>query len=63
MADDINFAGYDLKKGLMVIPFLDSSHNDPQVWQDHNEFRPERWLDESGKLRSDPSYMPFGIGK
>ena len=63
MSDDINFAGYDLKKGLMVIPFLDSALHDPKVWPDHEEFRPERWIDESGKLKNDPSYMPFGIGE
>ena len=25
-------------------------------------FRPDRWLDENGELRSIPEFIPFGLG-
>ena len=28
-----------------------------------DKFRPERWLDEGGRVRSVPEFIPFGIGK
>ena len=34
-----------------------------QIWGDDVEaFRPERWLDENGELRSVPEFIPFGLG-
>ena len=36
---------------------------DHEIWGDPGNFRPERWIDENGKLRSFPSFIPFGIGK
>ena len=34
-----------------------------QIWGDDVEaFRPDRWLDENGELRSIPEFIPFGLG-
>ena len=35
-----------------------------EIWgKDVDKFRPERWLDEEGSVRSVPEFIPFGIGK
>ena len=35
-----------------------------EIWgKDVDKFRPERWLDEEGRVRSVPEFIPFGIGK
>lgn len=36
---------------------------DPDVFPDPEEFRPNRWLDESGKLREDITSFNFGFGR
>ena len=53
-----------MKKDAIVIPFIDSSHHDPKVWPDHDEFKPERWLTESGTSDGkNAALMPFSVGK
>ena len=37
-------------------------HHDPQMWEKHEEFRPERFLDDNGKFLFSPHVIPFGIG-
>ena len=35
-----------------------------KIWgKDVDKFRPERWLDEEGRVKSVPEFIPFGIGK
>ena len=28
-----------------------------------HKFRPDRWLDDDGKLRNIPEFLPFGLGR
>nr|CAD7456590.1 unnamed protein product [Timema tahoe] len=47
------------------LPSLDdrsSVHNDPELWGDPENFRPERFLDEEGRLLRKDITMPFGGG-
>lgn len=41
-------------------------HRDPRYYEEPDEFKPERFLDEEGKLKvritDSPAFMPFGIG-
>ncbi|XP_055850309.1 probable cytochrome P450 304a1 [Episyrphus balteatus] len=62
--EDTEFFGYEIKKGTIMIPSLYAYHSDKRVWNDPENFRPERFLDENGKLclKSDVS-LPFGAGK
>ena len=46
----------------MVYPNLFEVHHDPEVWGDAENFRPERFLDESGKFVSNEALMPFSTG-
>lgn len=61
---DTKFLDYDIPKGTLVFTILDAAMHDPTAWDQPNEFRPERFLDSSGKLclNKDIS-VPFGAGK
>jgi cytochrome P450 len=64
---DIDMAGYHFEKGMIVIGSTWNVHHDEKTWGDPFTFRPERFLDDSGKLlpQSHPlrqSFLPFGTG-
>ncbi len=61
----VEVGGYTIPKGSIVIAISYMSHVDPGVWgQDAEEFRPDRWLQEDGKLGPiKPEYTPFMIGQ
>lgn len=40
-----------------------SVHMDTQHWGDPEVFRPERFLDDTGKIVNDSWFMPFGVGQ
>jgi len=41
---------------------LHSAHMDPDDWQQPQQFRPERFLDESGNVVDKDRIMPFSLG-
>ncbi|XP_061391949.1 uncharacterized protein LOC133327408 [Musca vetustissima] len=61
---DTDLMGYHLPKDTIVMASLYALHNDERVWGDPQNFRPERFLDDDGKLclKKDHS-LPFGAGK
>uniref|UniRef100_T1GV35 Cytochrome P450 n=1 Tax=Megaselia scalaris TaxID=36166 RepID=T1GV35_MEGSC len=61
---DTKLAGYNIPEGTVVIPTLTAFHDDEQIWGDPRNFRPERFLDDQGRmcLKKDFS-LPFGAGK
>ncbi len=62
--EDVEFKGYMIPKGTMVVGNLYSTHHDSEVWGDPDTFRPDRFLSHDGKtiLKSD-SLIPFSIGR
>lgn len=58
--------GIPIPKDTFVLVSLFSISRDPQLWQDPNDFRPERFLSRDG-LSVDTSlaerYIPYGLGK
>lgn len=46
-----------------MVPNVWHAHNDPKVWGDPENFRPERWLTEEGRLIKQDKTMGFGGGK
>ena len=60
---DTTVGGYDVPKGTMVLINLWALHHDPKAWDNVEEFIPERFLDENGKLGPKPeSWLPFSAG-
>lgn len=61
---DTEFLGYSIPKGTVIMPALDAAMKDSTVWDKPHEFRPERFLDASGKLcLSKDISLPFGAGR
>jgi len=60
----IEFEGFTIPKNAHVIPLLHAVHMDPEVWDQPEEFRPERFLNEDHTAVHKPEhFMPFGIGQ
>eukprot|EP00092_Neocalanus_flemingeri_P030146 GFUD01032724.1.p1 GENE.GFUD01032724.1~~GFUD01032724.1.p1 ORF type:complete len:547 (+),score=100.67 GFUD01032724.1:119-1759(+) len=59
----VELEGHLIPKNTHVIPLLHGVHMDPEVWDQPEEFRPERFLTEEGKLYKPKHFMPFGAGQ
>ncbi|KAL3878368.1 hypothetical protein ACJMK2_030727 [Sinanodonta woodiana] len=55
--------GYFIPENTVIITNLESSNMDSKYWDNPKEFRPERFLDESGELVRNPAFLPFSTGK
>ncbi len=53
--------GFGVNPGTLVLISTYSLHRDPALWNDPDEFRPERWLPD-GERGPRWSYLPFGAG-
>lgn len=61
---DTQLGGYTIPKGTILSSSVTSIHYDNRYWVQPNEFRPERWLDENGKLSmKKEGFLAFGVGK
>ena len=58
---DTSLAGYFIPRDMTVLINLWAIHHDPDYWEDPFCFRPERFLDEQGRLRVE-GIMPFSAG-
>lgn len=58
----LEFKGYTIPKGTVILPNLWSVHRDPTVWENPDDFNPSRFLDEQGQLLRKEYFIPFGIG-
>jgi cytochrome P450 len=52
---------YQLPKGSTILPDARSAHRNPDIWQDPNEFKPERWLNDLNPTRQ--GFYGFGGGQ
>ena len=57
-------AGFKIPKDTLVAINHWALHHDPDAWKDVETFKPERYLDENGKLGPKPqNWLPFSAGK
>ncbi|KAJ7170774.1 cytochrome P450 [Mycena crocata] len=67
--EDDWYDGYFIPKGTHVIPNVWAMNRDPTIFPDFDEFRPERFLDSTGKLDQVPpdthgmGHATFGFGR
>ncbi|EFN65051.1 Probable cytochrome P450 304a1 [Camponotus floridanus] len=54
--------GYEIPANIPIITNLAAMNNDPDMWGDPENFRPERFLKEDGQLSKDLT-LPFGFGR
>nr|APH81380.1 cytochrome P450 CYP3039A1 [Tigriopus kingsejongensis] len=55
--------GYDIPYDTMILTNMMLNNNDPDYFQDPEDFRPERFIDDHGKLVKNDILTPFGVGK
>ncbi|XP_068730118.1 steroid 17-alpha-hydroxylase/17,20 lyase-like [Montipora capricornis] len=62
---DTSLQGYHIPKGTTVLVNLWSLHHDPEIWDDPNEFKPERFLDDNGLFQTPKVgvLLPFSGGR
>nr|ARO89859.1 cytochrome P450 Cyp2c20 [Andrias davidianus] len=60
---DVQFKGYTIPKGTLVIALLQSALQDQKYWEDPETFNPDRFLDKEGKFKKNDASIPFSAGK
>ncbi len=62
---DTTLQGYSVPKGTTVLTNLWSLHHDPEIWDEPDAFRPERFLDEKGNFVPPKAdrFLPFSAGR
>uniref|UniRef100_A0A6N2MJ29 Cytochrome P450 n=1 Tax=Salix viminalis TaxID=40686 RepID=A0A6N2MJ29_SALVM len=61
-SDACTAGGFDIPQGTMLVVNAWTMHRDPELWEDPDEFNPERFLGGSGE-REGFKYIPFGTGR
>ncbi|KAF8259329.1 cytochrome P450 [Lactarius quietus] len=62
--EDNMYKGYFIPKGTTVLPNTWAILHDAEVYPDPEEFKPERFLTEDGKVKDDPLLVyAFGYGR
>ncbi|XP_038057171.1 steroid 17-alpha-hydroxylase/17,20 lyase-like [Patiria miniata] len=59
---DTKIGDYDIAQGTTVLCNLWWVHHDPENWKDPDNFRPEHFLDEAGKVFTPKHFLPFSVG-
>lgn len=59
---DATLNGFFIPKNTHIIPNLWAIHMDPELWDEPEAFRPERFIVDN-KVVKPPYFMPFSVGK
>lgn len=61
-SETCSVGGFEVQKGTMLLVHVWRMHRDPNIWEDPNEFKPERFEGDSGE-QFGSKYIPFGMGR
>ena len=61
MLEPVRIRDWVVPAGTMVMPLQWAINMDPGIWTQPEMFRPERFLDCDGELRSDKHIYPFQV--
>ncbi|KAG5251216.1 hypothetical protein OIU77_025243 [Salix suchowensis] len=61
-SEDCVVGGFQIPRGTMLLVNMWAIQNDPKIWDDATEFKPERFGDFEG-VRDGFKVMPFGSGR
>lgn len=56
------YKNFQLPKGLVIQPALWKMHRDPDLWENAEEFNPDRFSPERKASINQYAYQPFGVG-
>ncbi|KAJ8019802.1 Cytochrome P450 3A11 [Holothuria leucospilota] len=59
---DIELNGFTIPKGFSILVPIYAIHHDPEIWEEPEEFRPERFFKENRANIHPVSWLPFGDG-
>lgn len=62
VTETTKFYGYVIPKNTIALVSLYSLNMDTNYWKDPNIFRPERFLNNDGRLIQYDAFIPFGLG-
>ena len=62
-ADDTIIQGYTIPKDSLIFSNIWAVHHNPDLWNDPEVFRPERFLNETGDVLQPDYYIPFSSGR
>ncbi|KAG7439963.1 cytochrome P450 [Guyanagaster necrorhizus] len=60
---DVFWKNYCIPKGTVVIGNHWSICRDPALFEDSDDFNPDRWLDDLGRIKDDVPFFNFGFGR
>ncbi|XP_048738010.2 cytochrome P450 2H1-like [Ostrea edulis] len=60
---DLKYKEFNIPKDVMLIPNLYSILFDPDIFEDPETFRPERFLDDHGNLINTDKVVTFSVGR
>ncbi|CAK8679297.1 unnamed protein product [Clavelina lepadiformis] len=60
--DDVTLNGHFIPKNTNILSNIWAVHNDSDVWDEPEKFKPERFLDENGDFIQSKDIIPFSIG-
>ena len=63
--EDVQFEGYNIPKGSLVIANVHAAHFDPDIFPNPKQFDPSRFLDDDGNFKNSmaSSVVTFLVGK